>query len=189
MAYEPVNFPDKVREAYGRIQADIRRTPLEYSEPLSRETGARVYVKWECDQITGSFKLRGALNKLRSLSDADRGRGVVSASTGNHGLAISHASRLEGVGLKLFLPVTAAEVKRKKIEALGVDVEVRERAATKPNRSPGNSPDRPDGSSFHPITTGTSSSAPERSGLSSPTTSPVSKTSSSPSEAAGSSPG
>ena len=125
MAYEAVNFPDKVKEAYGRIQADIRRTPLEYSEPLSRETGAKVYVKWECDQITGSFKLRGALNKLRSLSDADRARGVVSASTGNHGLAISHAAKLEGVGLKLFLPETVAEVKKKRIEAMGVDVEVR----------------------------------------------------------------
>ena len=124
MVYEAVNFPDKVREAYGRIQADIRRTPLEYSGPLSRATGARVYVKWECDQIKGSFKLRGALNKLRSLSDADRGRGVVSASTGNHGLAISHASRLEGIGLKLFLPTTVAEVKKAKIEALGVDVEL-----------------------------------------------------------------
>jgi threonine dehydratase len=73
----------------------------------------------------GSFKLRGALNKLRSLSDADRARGVVSASTGNHGLAISHASKLEGVGLKLFLPETVAEVKKKRIEAMGVDVEVR----------------------------------------------------------------
>jgi threonine dehydratase len=125
MTNQAVNFPDKVREAYGRIASDIRRTPIEYSESLSRVTGARVYVKWECDQITGSFKLRGALNKLRSLSDADRGRGVVSASTGNHGLAISHASRLEGVGLKLFLPETAAEVKRKRIEAMGVDVEVR----------------------------------------------------------------
>ena len=125
MTNQAVDFSDKVREAYRRIQADIRRTPLEYSEPLSRETGARVYVKWECDQVTGSFKLRGALNKLRSLSEADRGRGVVSASTGNHGLAISHASRLEGIGLKLFLPTTVAEVKKAKIEAMGVDVEVR----------------------------------------------------------------
>ena len=125
MTNQAVNFPDKVKEAYGRIKDDIRRTPLEYSEPLSRETGARVYVKWECDQITGSFKLRGALNKLRSLSDADRARAVVSASTGNHGLAISHAAKLEGIGLKLFLPETVAEVKKKRIEAMGVDVEVR----------------------------------------------------------------
>jgi len=125
MTDETFNFADKVREAYRRIKADIRRTPVEYSGPLSRETGARVYVKWECDQHTGSFKLRGALNKLRSLSAEERVRGVVSASTGNHGLAISHASKLEGVGLKLFLPETVAEVKKRRIEAMGVDVEVR----------------------------------------------------------------
>lgn len=125
MTHDATNFAGKVREAYERIKADIRRTPLEYSEPLSRETGARVHVKWECDQVTGSFKLRGALNKLRSLSAADRARGVVSASTGNHGLAISHASRLEGIGLKLFLPETVAEVKKRRIEAMGVEIEVR----------------------------------------------------------------
>ena len=121
----PVDYAAKIKEAYERIKGDIRRTPVEYSEPLSRETGAKVYVKWECDQTTGSFKLRGALNKLRSLSREDRAKGVVSASTGNHGLAISHAAKLEGVGLKLFLPETVAEVKKQRIEALGVDVEVR----------------------------------------------------------------
>jgi len=119
------DFAEKVREAYDRIKADIRRTSVEYSEPLSRETGAKVYVKWECDQTTGSFKLRGALNKLRTLSREDRAKGVVSASTGNHGLAISHAAKLEGVGLKLFLPETVAEVKKRRIEEMGVDVEVR----------------------------------------------------------------
>lgn len=119
------NFPAKVREAYERIKADIQRTPVERSKGLSRETGAEVYVKWECDQTTGSFKLRGALNKLRSLPTEERAKGVVSASTGNHGLAISHASRLEGVALKLFLPETVAPVKKARIEALGVDVEVR----------------------------------------------------------------
>ncbi len=120
-----IDMAAKIREAYERIRNDIRTTPVERSAPLSRELGAEVFVKWECDQTTGSFKLRGALNKLRSLSPADRARGVVSASTGNHGLAISHAARLEGVPLKLFLPETVAEVKKKRIEALGVDVEVR----------------------------------------------------------------
>ncbi|MDH4198395.1 MAG: pyridoxal-phosphate dependent enzyme, partial [Candidatus Aminicenantes bacterium] len=62
----------------------------------------------------------GALHKLRALPAATRANGVVSASTGNHGLAISHAARLEGVGLTLFLPITVAEVKRRKLEALGV---------------------------------------------------------------------
>ncbi|MCU0244084.1 MAG: pyridoxal-phosphate dependent enzyme [Acidobacteria bacterium] len=120
-----IDFLRGVPEAYRRIEADIRRTPFERSEPLSRDFAADIHVKWECDQVTGSFKLRGALNKLRSLSPGERARGVVSASTGNHGLAISHAAKLEGVGLKLFLPETVAAVKRERIEALGVDVEVR----------------------------------------------------------------
>ncbi len=121
----PVDYAAKIKEACERIRTDIRKTPLEYSEPLSRETGAKVYVKWECDQTTGSFKLRGALNKLRALSPEDRAKGVVSASTGNHGLAISHASRLEGIGLKLFLPETVAAIKKKRIEDMGIDIEVR----------------------------------------------------------------
>ena len=125
MSEAQVDFAAEVRKAYERISADIVRTPLERSGPLSRELGADVYVKWECDQTMGSFKLRGALNKLRALGEDARRRGVVSASTGNHGLAISHAAKLEGVGLKLFLPETVAEVKRRRIEGLGVDVEVR----------------------------------------------------------------
>lgn len=120
-----IDYAAKIREAYERIKGDIKRTPIGYSEPLSRELGTEVFVKWECDQTTGSFKLRGALNKLRSLSPEDRARGVVSASTGNHGLAISHASKLERIALKLFLPETVAEVKKNRIEALGIDVEVR----------------------------------------------------------------
>lgn len=122
MPEPPAGPAAKIREAYGRIKADIRRTPVEFSAALSREIGAEVHVKWECDQTTGSFKLRGALNKLRTLSPEERARGVVSASTGNHGLAISHASKLEKVALKLFLPETVAEVKKKRIEALGVEV-------------------------------------------------------------------
>lgn len=125
MSEAPVDFAAKIREAYARIRGDIKRTPVEHSPALSRETGAEIYAKWECDQTTGSFKLRGALNKLRSLPPADRAKGVVSASTGNHGLAISHAARLEGIALKLFLPETVAEIKKRRIESLGVDVEVR----------------------------------------------------------------
>jgi threonine dehydratase len=114
------DFGAGIRAAYERIKNDVVRTPVEFSGPLSDMTGARVHLKWECDQITGSFKLRGALNKLRSMTRGQRERGVVSASTGNHGLAISHAAGLEGIDLKLFLPATVSDVKRKKIEALGV---------------------------------------------------------------------
>jgi threonine dehydratase len=111
-----------VMRAHERIRPDIRRTPIESSDDLGRRMGAKLHFKWENEQITGSFKLRGALNKLRSLMPRERKAGVVSASTGNHGLAIGHASRLEGVDLILFLPETVAEVKRKKIEAMGVNL-------------------------------------------------------------------
>lgn len=111
---------EAIRAAAGRIGRDVRRTPLEGSAPLGRLAAADVRLKWESEQTTGSFKLRGALNKLRVLSPEERKRGVVSASTGNHGLAIGRAARLEGVDLVLFLPNSVAEVKRRKLEALGV---------------------------------------------------------------------
>jgi threonine dehydratase len=123
-----LDLATKVAEAYARIRRDIVRTPVEFSRALSERTGARVFVKWECDQITGSFKLRGALHKLRSLGARERARGLVSASTGNHGLAISHASRLEGADLTLFLPETVSAMKRRKLEEAGVRLEIRARA-------------------------------------------------------------
>ncbi len=117
-------FAAAVRDARARIIKDIVRTPIEFSRPLSDIAGARVFVKWECDQITGSFKLRGALNKLRSLTPGERARGVVSASTGNHGLAMAHAARLEDVRLELFLPETVSELKKRRLEELGVRTQI-----------------------------------------------------------------
>jgi threonine dehydratase len=121
---QPSNLASCIREAYDRIRADVRRTPVELSEPLSLHSGARVFVKWESDQATGSFKLRGALNKVRRLSADERARGVVTASTGNHGLAMARASKLGGVDLLLFLPETASEVKRKRLRELGITTTV-----------------------------------------------------------------
>jgi threonine dehydratase len=117
------DFESQVRAARGRIAPDVIRTSIEFSAILSEMAEARVFIKWECEQVTGSFKFRGALNKLRTLGPGDRERGVISASTGNHGLAISRAAAIEGVALKLFLPETTAEVKKERIEAMGVAVE------------------------------------------------------------------
>ena len=72
------------------IRSYIRETYLEYSPFYSRMTGAQVYFKLENLQHTGSFKLRGAMNKLLSLTDEEKERGVVTASTGNHGAACSY---------------------------------------------------------------------------------------------------
>jgi threonine dehydratase len=106
----------KIMAACNRIRSDIRRTPLEFSPALSSLTGVKVYIKWESEQRTGSFKFRGALNKVRSLSPEEKRRGVVSASTGNHGLGVSLAAEMEGVGLTLVLPQNAAAAKRERLE-------------------------------------------------------------------------
>jgi threonine dehydratase len=115
-------FANGVTRAWARIHEDILKTPLEYSPALSLMFGAHVYLKWECGQITGSFKLRGALNKIRTLSPGQKRQGVVSASTGNHGLAMSYAAGLEGVALTLYLPENAAPAKIAKIRRSGANV-------------------------------------------------------------------
>ncbi len=115
------DFIRGVERARVRIAADIVRTPIEYSPALSLALGAHVHIKWESLQATGSFKLRGALNKLRSLTPAERRNGVVSASTGNHGLAVARACRMEGLALDLFLPENASPLKAAKIREEGVE--------------------------------------------------------------------
>jgi len=74
----------------------LRKTPLEYSFPLSRETGCEVYLKLENWQKTGSFKVRGALHKMASLSPAERDRGVVAVSSGNFAVGVAYAARALG---------------------------------------------------------------------------------------------
>jgi threonine dehydratase len=109
---------DAAREvslAEPRIRSHIRETPLEPSPRLSQATGAQVYLKLECAQVTGSFKARGALNKLLALGGADRARGIVTASTGNHALAVAHALAQLGTDGEIFLP---ASVSAAKLEAL-----------------------------------------------------------------------
>lgn len=100
---DPVTFDD-VRAAQARLKGLVAVTPCPYSETLSQLTGSRVFVKLENLQMTGSFKERGAANVLLMLDDADRRRGVVTASAGNHGLAVAfHAARL-GIGAVIVMP-------------------------------------------------------------------------------------
>jgi threonine dehydratase len=116
---------DAAREvglAAHRIGPYIRETPLEPSPFLSRETGADVHLKLECVQVTGSFKARGALNKLLSLGAAERARGVVAASTGNHGLAVAHALALLGIAGEIFLPASVSPAKLEGLRARGARV-------------------------------------------------------------------
>ena len=96
-----------------RSRAQVERTPCQHSRTLSQLTGADVYLKFENLQFTASFKDRGALNKLLSLTPAERKAGVIAMSAGNHAQGVAyHASRL-GIPATIVMPETAPYVKVK----------------------------------------------------------------------------
>jgi threonine dehydratase len=109
-------------EAHRGIQPQVAVTPLEHSPALSRLTGCAVYLKCEHLQRTGSFKFRGATNKLRRLGEAARQTGVVTASTGNHGQGVALAGKLAGVPVTVYASVSASALKLDAIAALGAEV-------------------------------------------------------------------
>ena len=92
------------------------------SDALSRIAGGDVWLKLETEQLTGSYKLRGAYNALASLPPDAAARGVVASSAGNHGLGVAHAARALKIKTTIYVPSTAPEVKRKGIAALGATV-------------------------------------------------------------------
>lgn len=100
-----------VEAAAARIVGIAVRTPLLESEALNRRVGARVLVKAECLQVTGSFKIRGATNRLRQLSPEERLRGVVAFSSGNHAQGVARAGRLLGVPTRIVVPSDAPALK------------------------------------------------------------------------------
>ncbi len=100
----------------------VARTPLLHSAPLSTVAGTAVWLKCENLQRTGSFKLRGATNALAALTGAERARGVVASSAGNHGLGVADAAQTLGIRARIFIPASAPDVKRHGIIALGAEV-------------------------------------------------------------------
>lgn len=112
----------EVRAAEDRIRPHIRETPAEWSPVLSALGGGDVWLKLENLQLTGSFKLRGALAKLLALSDAERARGVVAASSGNHGLGVACGARTLGIQAVVYVPENASPVKVEAIRAYGAQV-------------------------------------------------------------------
>ncbi|MBN5384587.1 threonine/serine dehydratase [Serratia marcescens] len=115
---------DAIVSAHQQLRPQIRVTPLERSVLLSQQLGCELYLKCDHLQHTGSFKFRGASNKLRLLDSEQRRRGVIAASTGNHGQAVALAGQLMGVGVTVYAPETAASIKLDTIRALGGTVEL-----------------------------------------------------------------
>ena len=111
-----------IRAAAARLAGAIERTPCLHSRTLSRLTGAEVFLKFENLQFTASFKERGALNKLLSLSAAERARGVIAMSAGNHAQAVAyHASRL-GIPALIVMPKGSPNTKIRNTQIHGARV-------------------------------------------------------------------
>ncbi|MDB5457435.1 MAG: threonine dehydratase, partial [Caulobacter sp.] len=113
---------DTIRAAAARLAGHIERTPCRYSRTLSKITGAEVWVKFENLQFTAAYKERGALNKLMLLSDAEKARGVIAASAGNHAQGLAyHATRL-GVPVTIVMPRNTPFVKVQHTRDFGATV-------------------------------------------------------------------
>ena len=102
---------DDVQRAADRLRGIVRRTALRRSERLSQRVRCDVWLKLENEQLTGSFKIRGAYNAIATLSPEARARGVVAASAGNHGRGIALAAQRFGIPATIFVPRTAPRVK------------------------------------------------------------------------------
>jgi threo-3-hydroxy-L-aspartate ammonia-lyase len=113
---------DDIHRAAQRICEVAERTPVYTSETLDERVGARVFLKAENLQRTGSFKFRGAYNKLASLSEAERSRGVIAFSSGNHAQAVACAAALFGVPATIVMPADAPERKLAATRGHGAEV-------------------------------------------------------------------
>jgi threonine dehydratase len=116
------NVATAARQASTRIAGLVRATPLDYSCRFSMGTGADVYMKLENIQYTGSFKLRGATNRLMTLASEQKRAGCVAASSGNHGAAIAYAMQKLGIEGVIFVPEQTSAAKVEAIRSYGGDV-------------------------------------------------------------------
>jgi threonine dehydratase len=113
---------DDISAARERISGFVRLTPCSRSERLSRQHGADVFLKLESLQSTGSFKERGALNKLLQLSAAERAAGVIAASAGNHAQGLARHARAQGIAATIVMPNNTPLVKVTATRAYGAEV-------------------------------------------------------------------
>ena len=112
----------QIKDAHKKILPYVNYTPLVYSHFLSKQSSVK--LKLENFQITGSFKLRGAVNKLLSLNDEDKAKGVIAVSTGNHGKGVAYASKVLGIKSTIYMSKMVPNYRKEAIENLGARVEI-----------------------------------------------------------------
>ena len=113
---------ETIKEARERIRNYVTETPLLRMEMLDAYLGCQVYVKLENMQKIGAFKFRGAMNKIQTLTEEELARGIVAASSGNHGKALAYGAKTKGTKATIIMPRTAPAMKIEAIKGLGADV-------------------------------------------------------------------
>src|SRR5262245_61140075 len=106
-----MNLRQAVEDACERVRPYVRETPVDEAPELGKGAGPRVFFKMENQQSTGSFKLRGAMNKLLSLTPEQKAAGIVTASSGNHGAAVAYGLRVLGIPGVIYVPENASPAK------------------------------------------------------------------------------
>ena len=114
-----------ITDAKKRIAGYVKRTPLERSESLSKYLGTNVFVKYELFQRTGSFKVRGAFNKMLGLSDDERSRGVVAVSGGNHAQAVAYAANVLDIKSVILMPENTPKIYVEATRGYGATLDLR----------------------------------------------------------------
>jgi len=120
----------EIRAAAERLTGTVHRTPMLSAQSLGARAGVALQLKCECFQKTGSFKPRGALNKILSLSAADRARGLVTVSAGNHAQAVAWAARHVGAPCVVVMPTGAPRSKLDAVRGYGAEIVLHEDRAT-----------------------------------------------------------
>jgi threonine dehydratase len=115
-----------IKDAADFLAGRVRRTPVEYSAGLSKLLGVPVWLKLESLQLTGSFKIRGALFRISKLTTEERLKGVLTCSAGNHGKAVAYAAREAGVRATICVPKSVDKSKLHGMQSMGADVQVSE---------------------------------------------------------------
>lgn len=113
---------EDVQRAAKRLSGVVIRTSLLTSVELNRETGGEIWVKPECLQLSGSFKIRGAYNRLSALSEAERREGVIAWSSGNHGQGVALAAKMLGLAATIVMPSTAPRIKIERTRSHGATI-------------------------------------------------------------------
>ena len=113
---------DDVLAAHERVQHVVRETPVLTHKALDDMSGAELFIKAECLQVTGSFKIRGAMNRLAQIPQARRAAGVVAFSSGNHAQGVARAARLLDMPALIVMPSDAPRIKVDGVEADGAEI-------------------------------------------------------------------